>query len=165
MAKQKIICKNEIIITLSVMLISSAISLLLYIYMGSPLKVKLSDYETIDSQSCIDRIEYKDGAITIEGWFFINNQVPSQQMKKEIFLSSTESEYAYSYPLQYISRPDVAKAFPQIFKDDKYKSARAGFVTQINTHFIKKGIYKISARFTYDNKTYISDLNREIKIK
>ena len=131
-------------------------SFLFYVYMGWPGKVKVADYENAESDSVIDSIKERHSSTTVSGWCIVKGQAASMQLKREIVLMSSKS--AYSYPMQYIDRPDVAV----FYKDDNYK--RSGFAVQINNSFIEKGRYKLYTTYIYDNKKYISDLKKEIQI-
>lgn len=153
---------KENFIDVGVILLCSITSLLFYIYMASPLKVSISDYTFIDSVSHFDQEEYKKRVINLAGWFYVDKQNASDQFKKEIVLS--DGNLYYSYPVQYFGRPDVAKAFPNVYKNDgKFK--RLGFTTQISTRFIEKGTYHVYIKYVYNGTKFISDLKKEIVVK
>lgn len=155
---QKLYKFNQVIVFF-IMIFCLLFSLLFYVYMGQPrnLTVNISDYETIESQSGFDKDEQTDRNVNLWGWFLVRDQNSSQQLKKEIVLSNANA--SYSYPVQYIDRPDIA----EFFKSDGYR--RAGFACQINSRFIKKGSYKIYMKYVFNNKNYISDLKKEIQIQ
>lgn len=132
------------------------LSVLFYVYMGLPRDTSLTDHETIESQSAFEAVS-KPKIVKLSGWFTVNDQDSSKQLKKEIILRNADS--SYSYPVQYIDRPDVAS----VFKNDNFK--RAGFACQINSMFIKKGKYKLYMKYVYNHKNFIADLKREIQIQ
>ncbi len=140
-----------------IVIFCSITSFLFYVYMALPRNVTISDYEAIESQSNFDKDEQKHKKVNLWGWFLVREQNSSRQLKKEIVLSNSNA--SYSYPVQYIDRPDIV----ELFKDDGYR--RAGFACQIDSRFIKTGSYKMYMRYVYDNKNYISDLKKEIKIQ
>ena len=154
----KKIAKNEIKVMLGVLVFSSLLSFLLYVYMSLPHKFGFTDnYELVVSKSFLEKEEFIDDEINIAGWFIVDGQQSSAQAKKEIVLSNGES--TYSYPVQYSYRQDVV----DIYHNNQY--AWSGFLIQINTKFIQSGVYKLYIRYIYDGKDMISDLKREIILK
>lgn len=164
MVKNRKIYKNEIFVTICFVIFTLMISFLLYVYMGLPLKASMTDYQFTDSQNHVDKIEYENDAINIEGWFFVENQESNRQLKRKLVLSNEQSDRTYAYPLQYIKRPDVVKAFPKAFTNDKW-TPRPGYSTQVNTSFIGPGTYKLYLSYTYNDKKFIFDLNKEVVLK
>lgn len=141
---------------LYILIFCLVLSFLFYVYMGWPGKVNMADYENIESESNIDNIKERHSSTSISGWFFVNDQESARQLKRKIVLMGSGS--VYSYPMQYLDRPDIA----DFYKNDKYK--RSGFALQINNRLIEKGRYKLYVSYIYDNKKYISDLKKEIQI-
>ena len=140
-----------------IIIFCSVVSLLFYVYMGLPRNVAIPDYEEIESQSAFDVENHNGKVVSFSGWFTVNGQDSSRQLKKEMVLSNEDS--SYSYPVRYIDRPDVAGSF----KDNQFW--RAGFACQINGRFLKKGKYRLYMKYVYNNKNYVSDLKREIQVR
>lgn len=160
MAQSKQLYKYNQVRIFFIIVFCSIFSLLFYIYMGVGRKDIISDYETIESKSAFDIEDHNGIAINVSGWFTVNGQESSRQLKKEIVLSNVSSAGPiYSYPVQYIDRPDVA----DFFKDNNFR--RAGFSCQINSTFIKNGRYHLYMKYSYNNKKFFADLNKEIQIQ
>jgi hypothetical protein len=148
--------KNEIKIIISIVFFCFAVSLMFYVFMGLPRKGTIAGHEISECQSVIDKAEHNGRVTNIVGWFLVRDQESSKQLKKEIVLCSSECKY--SYPVEYIDRPDISEIFGNIY-------GRSGFALQINNIFIKKGTYKLYMKYVYNNKKFVVDLKKEIVLK